>query len=1169
MQQIWPQPWYSPGDLDPIAGDSPEVRSVYFGLYKKEPRLNAAIEGKVASIATQEITITAADEDRPQDVEAAQFIDSAIKTSNQSWVTLIVSLLRPGCIFGWAVNEIKMRPIRHGRFQNKWGLEHIRSLNTEPFLKVQLDTFRNIYGLVNLVRGIQDYKPEKFVWYANKPLFGNPFGQSDVQPAERAVRLFREAYQVWYVALKRYSLPYMHGKVDDPNQRAMLEAALKDIQGTGWAVTGKEDEITVLNMAAAAAISGFEAMIDKVSEDIFFAVRGSSTPSQPSSNKGGDVRHDTETSKKTGSDPIEQLIAEEVCLSINRWLIPRLMEPNFPPDVGMPIATLANVDMEWVKDRLDVLKAVEDSGRKVSSKLWFKTANAKPADPNDPLDAQALAASQGPQGGPGAGGAGQPGVPESPPPGGPAGASGGPGASPGGPDDSGSPAPKLPGGGGATPNVAPAGGGSSETQSPPATAAAPSSDDNAGNDDDAPTVPPELIAAMLQAKIDGDHQAVDRLAEMGADPEELAEFMADREGGTQGMVGTQAFAGLVKRFSMFAADARSDTPKVAGLAVRAADTGRLLMLQRADSPDDPAAGKWEFPGGHIKVGESPEKAAFREWCEETGHVFDAGRGVQKPQDRWTAPNGYTLFFTEVPDESKIIEANPREQSESLAWIDPDDLDHPDVREELRNELPQISRLLRGQQPLKTFGWFSDPSPKSKSRATNSDTGAHAYGEQARRLLAHQGREDRGEPHPKTTKQVLQEHKASMEPKREEARKAYRFAIADPTSVRPKQLKALAEHLHALTRDEVRQNLRELEHKTFGKLKHELVDALLKHVESRSAENAEALKKMKDAAAADDGFGFGMDEMFGGPRAGDAGVKMRDKKTHEDRMKERNIVAREHGPGRVDTGSVRHIGPIPHQEAVPHNPSERESVQPIDRPDELPDAIGRPATKPIPMPAAAHVTKPPKGESPTPEERDEAMRAAADIKPPAQPPDDIDREQDAAAVAHRDRMEDWQRDKPDSLAAEEAAGRAQGRVDAARSQEPAAVSPEKPSPPGGKPLNVPKDPRRLTIDQADQALEALGYTEVRRVGGDTGSPDDHGVVVARGPDGQEHEMRPADVKRAIYGEGVMPTAAKLNSQDLSNLFTQTGRGKLLGAAKMENGKVVSWKVKSPDGGADLV
>ena len=48
---------------------------------------------------------------------------------------------------------------------------------------------------------------------------------------------------------------------------------------------------------------------------------------------------------------------------------------------------------------------------------------------------------------------------------------------------------------------------------------------------------------------------------------------------------------------------------VAGLAVLAADTGRVLMLQRALCDDDPAAGKFELPGGHLAEGEAPRAAA--------------------------------------------------------------------------------------------------------------------------------------------------------------------------------------------------------------------------------------------------------------------------------------------------------------------------------------------------------------------------------------------------------------------------------------------------------------------------------------------------------------------------------------------------------------------------------
>jgi 8-oxo-dGTP diphosphatase len=44
--------------------------------------------------------------------------------------------------------------------------------------------------------------------------------------------------------------------------------------------------------------------------------------------------------------------------------------------------------------------------------------------------------------------------------------------------------------------------------------------------------------------------------------------------------------------------------------------GHLLIGQRP--PDVPLGGLWEFPGGKIEPGESPEAAAVRECREETG-----------------------------------------------------------------------------------------------------------------------------------------------------------------------------------------------------------------------------------------------------------------------------------------------------------------------------------------------------------------------------------------------------------------------------------------------------------------------------------------------------------------------------------------------------------------------
>ena len=98
------------------------------------------------------------------------------------------------------------------------------------------------------------------------------------------------------------------------------------------------------------------------------------------------------------------------------------------------------------------------------------------------------------------------------------------------------------------------------------------------------------------------------------------------------------------------ANKAAESPYVAGLMVRAGDTGRVLMLQRAITEDDPAAGRWEPPGGHAEPGETLLMAALREWAEETG--LQAPRGTLTGS--WDASNGiYRGFVLTVPSEDAV------------------------------------------------------------------------------------------------------------------------------------------------------------------------------------------------------------------------------------------------------------------------------------------------------------------------------------------------------------------------------------------------------------------------------------------------------------------------------------------------------------------------------------
>jgi 8-oxo-dGTP pyrophosphatase MutT (NUDIX family) len=139
----------------------------------------------------------------------------------------------------------------------------------------------------------------------------------------------------------------------------------------------------------------------------------------------------------------------------------------------------------------------------------------------------------------------------------------------------------------------------------------------------------------------------------------------------------------------------ASTPTHAGLAVKAQDTGRVLLIQRALDDEDPASGMWEWPGGGIEEGETAEDAAFREFCEETGCDM---RGQGEIVDTWTSDNGvYQGFLLLVPEESGVgINPDPDDRTvlnpddpdgdsiEVVAWWDPAGLaDMGALREEVK------------------------------------------------------------------------------------------------------------------------------------------------------------------------------------------------------------------------------------------------------------------------------------------------------------------------------------------------------------------------------------------------------------------------------------------------------------------------------------------------------
>lgn len=153
-------------------------------------------------------------------------------------------------------------------------------------------------------------------------------------------------------------------------------------------------------------------------------------------------------------------------------------------------------------------------------------------------------------------------------------------------------------------------------------------------------------------------------------------------------------------------------PSVAGVALKAADTGRVLMLQRGlDDPKDPAAGTWEFPGGHKEPGDkSSVHAGIREWEEEVGQPFPEDAMLHHS---WTSPNGiYQGHVMVIPEERSVVMHDGRiipnpddpkgDMAEQAAWWNVDHArKNPALRPEVKTGTPWNKLRAAGQDLQKS------------------------------------------------------------------------------------------------------------------------------------------------------------------------------------------------------------------------------------------------------------------------------------------------------------------------------------------------------------------------------------------------------------------------------------------------------------------------------------
>jgi len=122
--------------------------------------------------------------------------------------------------------------------------------------------------------------------------------------------------------------------------------------------------------------------------------------------------------------------------------------------------------------------------------------------------------------------------------------------------------------------------------------------------------------------------------------------------------------------------------RVVAAVVRRGD--RLLLTQRP--PGDPLGLMWEFPGGKIEEGESPEHALVRELHEELG-VHGRPLEVLEVNSHYYA-HGLEVEIVFVRCELDSLEFTPSAAVHAVRWVNPAEIDLDEV-------LAADRELLRG------------------------------------------------------------------------------------------------------------------------------------------------------------------------------------------------------------------------------------------------------------------------------------------------------------------------------------------------------------------------------------------------------------------------------------------------------------------------------------------
>jgi 8-oxo-dGTP diphosphatase len=119
---------------------------------------------------------------------------------------------------------------------------------------------------------------------------------------------------------------------------------------------------------------------------------------------------------------------------------------------------------------------------------------------------------------------------------------------------------------------------------------------------------------------------------------------------------------------------------------------RVVAARRTTPPS--LAGRWEFPGGKVEPGETPQEALRREVREELGVGLIVGAELRHGSGIWSISDALALrlFFAEAYDGVP----EPGDAHDDIAWLTAENLHTVDWLPADRHAVPAVRTVLQQQ-----------------------------------------------------------------------------------------------------------------------------------------------------------------------------------------------------------------------------------------------------------------------------------------------------------------------------------------------------------------------------------------------------------------------------------------------------------------------------------------